>query len=112
MAVATPALRNTGAAVTDKPSAHPADLVPTLDSIVFPPFVREQQDERRVRPALAVLFRVAVGPHADYYVRRFVKYERPGKSAPSRPLAMLSKINRRSRNAGESKASWPPHPQS
>jgi hypothetical protein len=69
--------------VTDTPSAKPADLVPTLDSIVFPPFVREHQDERRVRPALAVLFRVAVGPHADYYVRRFVKYERTGKSAPS-----------------------------
>jgi hypothetical protein len=69
--------------VRDNLSAHPADLVPTLDSIVFPPFVREQQDERRVRPALAVLFRVAVGPRADYYVRRFVKYERTGKSAPS-----------------------------
>lgn len=83
MAVAIPALRNSGAAVTNTRSATPADLVPTLDSIVFPPFVREQQDERRVRPALAVLFRVAVGPHADYYVKRFVKYERTGKSAPS-----------------------------
>jgi hypothetical protein len=59
------------------------DLTPTLDSIVFPTFVREHQDERRVRPALAVLFRIAVGPHADYYARRFVKYERTGRSAPS-----------------------------
>ncbi len=84
MTVATPALRSRGAAVADRPSqASPADLVPTLDSIVFPPFVREHQDERRVRPALAVLFRVAVGPHPDYYVRRFVKYERTGVSAPS-----------------------------
>jgi hypothetical protein len=58
-------------------------LAPTLDSIVFPSFVREHQDERRVRPALAVLFRIAVGPHADYYARRFVKYERTGRSAPS-----------------------------
>jgi hypothetical protein len=58
-------------------------LSATLDSIVFPPFVREQQDERRVRPALAVLFRIAVGPNADYYARRFVKYERTGRSAPS-----------------------------
>jgi hypothetical protein len=62
-------------------SADPA--VPTLESIVFPPFVREHQDERRVRPALAVLFRVAIGPHPDYYVKRFVKYERTGRSAPS-----------------------------
>jgi hypothetical protein len=84
MMLAIPALRSEGAAVTERPSrASPADPVPTLDSIVFPPFVREHQDERRVRPALAVLFRIAVGPHADYYVRRFVKYERTGKSAPS-----------------------------
>lgn len=83
MAVAIPALRDSGAAVRHKPSAATVDLVPTLDSIVFPPFVREQQDERRVRPALAVLFRVAVGPNADYYVKRFVKYERMGRSAPS-----------------------------
>ena len=55
----------------------------TLDSIVFPWSVREQQDEPRVRPALAVLFRIAVGPNADYYARRFVKYERTGRSAPS-----------------------------
>jgi hypothetical protein len=55
----------------------------TLDSIIFPWFVREHQDERRVRPALAVLFRIAVGPNADYYARRFVKYERTGRSAPS-----------------------------
>jgi len=84
MAVAAPALRARGAAVAEGQSqASPADLVPTLDSIVFPPFVREHQDERRVRPALAVLFRVAIGPHADYYVRRFVKYERTGMTAPS-----------------------------
>jgi hypothetical protein len=70
--------------MTERPSqANPVDFVPTLDSIVFPPFVREHQDERRVRPALAVLFRVAVGAHPDYYVRRFVKYERTGKQPPS-----------------------------
>lgn len=53
------------------------------DSIVFPPYVRAGADERRVRPVLAVLFRIAVGPNADYYARRFVKYERSGRSAPS-----------------------------
>src|SRR5258706_2568809 len=61
----------------------PPGFTPTLDSIVFPAFVREHQDERRVRPALAVLFRIAVGAHADYYARRFVKYERTGRSVPS-----------------------------
>jgi len=60
----------------------PGELTPTLDSVVFPAFVREHQDERRVRPALAVLFRIAVGPHADYYAHRFVKYERTGHSVP------------------------------
>jgi hypothetical protein len=60
-----------------------AELTPTLDSVVFPAFVREHQDERRVRPALAVLFRIAVGAHADYYAHRFVKYERTGHSVPS-----------------------------
>lgn len=63
------------------PSA--AGLLSARDSIVFPSYVREQQDERRVRPALAVLFRIAVGPNADYYARRFVKYERNGRTAPS-----------------------------
>ena len=83
MTVAAPALRASEAAMIERPSASTSDPLPILDSIVFPPFVREHQDERRVRPALAVLFRVAVGPRADYYVRRFVKYERTGKTAPS-----------------------------
>jgi hypothetical protein len=84
MTAGTPAL-HAGASATAglHPGGAASDLTPTLDSIVFPSFVREHQDERRVRPALAVLFRIAVGPHADYYARRFVKYERTGRSAPS-----------------------------
>jgi hypothetical protein len=35
-----------------------------------------------VRPALAVLFRVAVGPEADRYVPRFLAYERAGHARP------------------------------
>jgi hypothetical protein len=35
-----------------------------------------------VRPALAVLFRLAVGPAADYYTPRFLQYERAGFGAP------------------------------
>ncbi|MFO1314747.1 MAG: pilin [Burkholderiales bacterium] len=38
--------------------------------------------ERVVRPALAVLFRIAVGPSADRYVRRFLAFERTGRGRP------------------------------
>jgi hypothetical protein len=78
----TPALQTGGAATAGQP-APAGGFSRALDSIVFPPYVREQQDERRVRPALAVLFRIAVGPNADFYARRFVNYERTGRSAPS-----------------------------
>lgn len=36
-------------------------------------------DERVVRPALTVLFRLAVGPGADYYSPRFLAFERAGR---------------------------------
>jgi hypothetical protein len=39
--------------------------------------------ERVVRPALAVLYRMAVGPRADYYVPRFLAFERTRRSVPS-----------------------------
>jgi len=39
-----------------------------------------QGEERVVRPALAVLYRMAVGPRADYYVPRFLRFERAGYS--------------------------------
>ena len=83
MIAGTAALHANASAAVGRPAGAGRDLTPTLDSIVFPGFVREHQDERRVRPALAVLFRIAVGPNADYYARRFVKYERTGRSAPS-----------------------------
>lgn len=35
-----------------------------------------------VRPALAVMFRVAIGPAADRYVPRFLAYERAGRAGP------------------------------
>ena len=35
-----------------------------------------------MRPALAVLFRIAVGPSADRYVRRFLAFERTGHGRP------------------------------
>jgi hypothetical protein len=38
--------------------------------------------DRVVRPALAVLYRLAVGPAADYYTPRFLRYERAGHALP------------------------------
>jgi hypothetical protein len=78
---ATPALEPGGAGGAPVPAA--GGFARVLDSIVFPTHVRAHQDDRRVRPALAVLFRIAVGPRADYYARRFVRYERSGRGAPS-----------------------------
>jgi hypothetical protein len=64
MMLATPALE-TGA--TTAAGAPPAGgFSRAVDSIVFPAYVRAQENEPRVRPALAVLFRIAVGPNADY----------------------------------------------
>jgi cytochrome c biogenesis protein CcdA len=37
-------------------------------------------EERVVRPALTVLFRLAVGPGADYYGPRFLAFERDGRA--------------------------------
>ena len=60
---------------------------PLVDAAVAPPTATSDtirlpgvEGEARtvVRPALAVLFRVAVGPRADAYVPRFLDYERGG----------------------------------
>jgi hypothetical protein len=40
------------------------------------------QRECVVRPALAVLYRIAVGPSADRYVQRFLAFERSGTTRP------------------------------
>lgn len=79
--LATPALPTGGVASAGLQPV--GGISRALDSIVFPPHVRARHDERPVRPALAVLFRIAVGPNADYYAHRFVGYERRGRSAPS-----------------------------
>jgi hypothetical protein len=56
--------------------AGPSDLFPIPDVLVGDPA------ERRVRPTLAVLYRLAVGPAADHYTPRFLKFERTGHAAP------------------------------
>ena len=53
-----------------------------LDSVHLPPIAGEPEDERIVRPSLAILYRMAVGPGADYYAPRFLEYERIGRSFP------------------------------
>ena len=54
-----------------------------VDSIQLPRVDGEPEDEKIVRPSLAILFRMAVGPGADYYAPRFLEYERVGRSFPS-----------------------------
>jgi len=52
------------------------------DTIRMPWSPNADADEWVVRPALAVLFRIAVGPAADRYVPRFLEFERTGRSVP------------------------------
>jgi hypothetical protein len=54
-----------------------------VDSVHLPEMPGEPPDEKIVRPSLAILFRMAVGPDADYYAPRFLEYERTGRSFPS-----------------------------
>jgi hypothetical protein len=42
----------------------------------------DDADNRVVPPALAVLYRLAVGPAADYYVPRFLRFDRGGLALP------------------------------
>src|SRR3989442_13445130 len=73
----------TGHAVAGVELPQRGALSGTLDSIVFPWSLREGQDERRGGPALAALFRIAGGPNGDYFARRFIKYQRTRRTAPS-----------------------------
>lgn len=62
-------------------AASPLDATPTSllgITIRLPGDAGRAGPERVVRPALAVLYRVAVGPAADRYVPRFLAFERSG----------------------------------
>ena len=74
--------RDTGAHAAVSPT--PTDLPDSLldATIRLPAYVAGDAPERVVRPALAVLFRIAVGPSADRYVRRFLAFERTGRGRP------------------------------
>ncbi len=65
----------------DAATREASPLSAFLDTIQFPDMTEGEARQPRVRPALAVLFRVAVGPSADYYAPRFLKYE-AGRGAP------------------------------
>jgi hypothetical protein len=54
-----------------------------VDSVHLPLEPGQDEDEKIVRPSLGILFRMAVGPDADYYGPRFLEYERTGRSFPS-----------------------------
>jgi hypothetical protein len=60
-----------------------------LDTVHLLPTPGEPDDERVVRPALAILYRMAIGPAADYYAPRFLEFERTGRSFPSWNWASL-----------------------
>jgi hypothetical protein len=57
-------------------------LLPFSDTVRMPWHARNGSGERVVPPALAILFRLAVGPAADYYVPRFLRFEKAGHAIP------------------------------
>ncbi len=63
-------------------SAAPAVSLGRRDPFDLPEDVVGDPEERRIRPTLAVLYRLAVGPAADYYAPRFLRYEQAGHSQP------------------------------
>ena len=82
------------------------------DSVHLPLEPGEDEDEKIVRPSLAILFRMAVGPDADYYGPRFLEYERTGRSFPSWNWAAFLApgvwaIYRRMWGAGVAFSIWP-----
>jgi hypothetical protein len=60
-----------------------------LDTVRLKPRPGAADDERVVRPSLAIMFRMAVGPGADYYAPRFMEFERIGRSLPGWNWASL-----------------------
>ncbi len=58
-------------------------VLPISDTVRMPWTPVEELEERVVPPSLAILFRLAVGPMADYYAPRFLRYEQTGKTFPS-----------------------------
>jgi hypothetical protein len=71
--------------MTDAPGASPPRDSPTRQpnvTIRLPGEPASLPAASVVRPALAVLFRIAIGPEADRYVPRFLAFERAGRARP------------------------------
>jgi hypothetical protein len=66
-----------------------ARAVVGTDAFRLPDDVIGDPRERRVEPRLAVLYRLAVGPAADYYTPRFLRYEQDGHAHPGFHWAAL-----------------------
>ena len=64
------------------------------DTVDLPAVFPIDLEERVVRPSLAVLFRLAIGPAADYYTPRFLHYEGAGHGGPGWhwPALMLQSV--------------------
>lgn len=60
----------------------PTTLAAVGDTVRMPWSSTDADEDVVVRPALAVLFRIALGRAADAYVPRFLRYERSGRSLP------------------------------
>jgi hypothetical protein len=70
------------AALSSPYSEYFAYLPPGEPNTILLPGDHPAQRECVVRPALAVLYRIALGPSADRYVRRFLAFERNGSGGP------------------------------
>jgi len=84
--VAFGAARGDNRGMNDVPGASPPRDSPTHafanESIRLPGEFSFSTPSSVVRPALAVLFRIAIGPEADRYVPRFLAFERAGRARP------------------------------
>lgn len=70
-----------GAVAAPTGGGRATTVAPMERETVRLPGPADRDDERVVRPALMVLFRLAVGPAADYYAPRFHAFERAGRGS-------------------------------
>jgi hypothetical protein len=70
------------AALSSPYSEYFAYLPPEEHNTIILPGDHPARRESVVRPALAVLYRIAIGPSADRYVQRFLAFERKGGGRP------------------------------
>jgi hypothetical protein len=76
------AIQSQAAALSSPYSEYFSYLPPDDHNTVILPGDHPAQRESVVRPALAVLYRIAIGPSADRYVQRFLAFERNGRGRP------------------------------